>query len=52
VISGRHLLSREVEALPEPPSRERVLEEMIALLAAGFRAPGVEGLSRKSEDAA
>jgi AcrR family transcriptional regulator len=51
VISGRHLLSPEVEALPEPPSRERVLGEMIALLAAGFRAPPVEKPGCKSEDA-
>jgi AcrR family transcriptional regulator len=52
VLSGRPVLSPEVEALPEPPSRERVLQEMIATLAAGFRAPRVESSARRSEDAA
>jgi len=52
VLSGRPLLTAEVEALPEPPSRERVLEEMIATLAAGFRAPQVQKLAQRSEDAA
>ena len=52
VLSGRPLLSPEVEALPEPPSRERVLGEMITALAAGFRAPQVQRPARESEDAA
>jgi hypothetical protein len=52
VISGRHLLSPVLEALPQPPARERVLAEMIAFLAAGFRAPRVESPARESEDAA
>jgi AcrR family transcriptional regulator len=52
VLSGRPVLSPEVEPLSEPPSRARVLEEMIATLAAGFRAPQVEKPARESEDAA
>jgi AcrR family transcriptional regulator len=52
VLSGRHLLTPRIEALPEPPSSEQVLKELTALLSAGMRAPRVQTLGARSEDAA
>jgi hypothetical protein len=52
VISGRYLLAPPIEDLPEPPSNEQVLREMIAFMAAGMRAARVQVLGWRSEDAA